>query len=108
MDLSLLGTFRMVTRDDFVSHWTNNFAFQNDDIPVGYVRRTGMATRKESAFVETPSPAAQDVSLINDFADLVARNDVAGRKACAEASLRTQSYLDAIWNFVAIEKLVAL
>ena len=35
--------------------------------------------------------------MIEDFADLAASGDAARRSAYAEASLKTQEYLDAIW-----------
>ncbi|MDJ0951624.1 MAG: Gfo/Idh/MocA family oxidoreductase [Alphaproteobacteria bacterium] len=100
MDLSLLGTAGMIGLDDFVLDWTNSFAFQNPDIETGYVHRTGMATRKDFAFVETPSGLAQDVLMIDHFAELASSGDPAARAAYAEASLQTQCHLDALWTAV--------
>ena len=60
----------------------------------------GEATRKEFAFVQTPSELPQDVLMIDDFAELVARRDQGARAAAIEATLKTQCYLDALWEVV--------
>ena len=98
MELSLLGTEGMIALDDFVLDWTDSFAFQNPGIAAGYVHRSGMATRKDFAFVETPSDVAQDVLMIEHFAALAMGDDRGARDAYATASTRTQKYLDQIWN----------
>jgi hypothetical protein len=56
-----------------------------------------MATRKDVTLVPTPSETAQEVAMIEDFAELAASGDTAGRARHAEASLKTQEYLDALW-----------
>jgi predicted dehydrogenase len=96
MDLSLLGTDGMITMDDFVLDWANSIGFQNPTTMVGFVHRRGMATREDFAFVETPSKAAQDVLMIESFAQLVASGRTGSREAHVEATLATQQYLDAI------------
>ncbi|MEM7024803.1 MAG: Gfo/Idh/MocA family oxidoreductase, partial [Pseudomonadota bacterium] len=98
MDLSLLGTQGMITMDDFVLDWANSFAFQNSAVPTGYTHRSGMADRDAFVFVETPSDTAQDILMIERFAEVASRGDAAARNALAQASLRTQSYLDAVWH----------
>jgi predicted dehydrogenase len=97
MVLQLVGTKGEIGMDDFVLDWTNSFAFQNPDIKTGYSHRTGMATRKDAHLISTPSNTPQDVLMIEDFAELAASEDMARRTAYAEASLKTQEYLDAIW-----------
>jgi predicted dehydrogenase len=97
MDLQLVGTTGMITMDDFVLDWKDSFAFKKKDIDVGYFHRTGLAARKDIAFVSTPANRAQEVSMIDDFAELVATGNAIARSACAEASQKTQQYLDAIW-----------
>ena len=57
-----------------------------------------MATRKEWSFVPTPAKTAQEVAMIEDFADLVASENAAVRAGYAAASLKTQEYLDALWR----------
>ena len=96
MDLQLLGTTGMITMDDFVLDWKDSFAFKNK-ADVGYFHRTGLAARKDIAFVSTPANQAQEVSMIDDFAELVATGNAIERSACAEASQKTQQYLDAVW-----------
>jgi predicted dehydrogenase len=96
MDLQLLGTTGMITMDDFVLDWKDSFAFKNK-ADVGYFHRTGLAARNDIAFVSTPAVCAQEVSLIDDFAELVATGNATERSACAEASQKTQQYLDAVW-----------
>jgi predicted dehydrogenase len=100
MTLQLLGTKGVIGMDDFVLDWADSFAFKNPDIKVGYSVRTGMATRKDATFVPTPSSAAQEVGMVDNFADLAASSDSAKRAAYAEASLKTQEYVDAIWAAV--------
>jgi predicted dehydrogenase len=97
MELQLLGTTGIIGMDDFVLDWNNSFAFKNADNKAGYTHRTRMATRKEVTFVETPSATGQGVLMVEDFAELAAAGDVAARAKYAEASLKTQEYLDAIW-----------
>jgi hypothetical protein len=97
MDLQLLGTTGVIGMDDFVLDWEGSFAFTNPEIKVGYTHRTGMATRKEVKFVQTPWKLAQEVAMIEDFAKLAASGDAAQRAGYAEASLKTQEYLDALW-----------
>ena len=97
MDLQLLGTKGAIGMDDFVLDWEGSFAFRNPEIKAGYTHRTGMATRKDATFVPTPSNTAQEVAMIEDFAALAASGDAARRSAYADASLKTQEYLDALW-----------
>ncbi|MDJ0740375.1 MAG: Gfo/Idh/MocA family oxidoreductase [Gammaproteobacteria bacterium] len=100
MDLSLIGANGMLSLDDFVLDWTNSFAFKNDDVATGYVYRSDMATRKDFAFVETPSDTAGDVLMIEHLAALAQSDDDAARGSYREAALRTQTYLDAVWASV--------
>jgi predicted dehydrogenase len=97
MDLELLGTTGIIRMDDFVLDWTSSFAFQNPDIKAGYSHRTGMATRKDATFVLTPAGTPQQVAMIETFTELAASGSVARRAAYADASLKTQEYLDALW-----------
>jgi hypothetical protein len=57
-----------------------------------------MATRKDAVFVPTPSRTAQETAMIEDFAELAVSGDAAQRAAYAEATLKTQGYLDALWT----------
>jgi predicted dehydrogenase len=97
MDLQLLGTTGAIGMDDFVLDWANSFAFANPEIKAGYAHRTGMATRKDATFVETPSNQAQEVAMIENFTRLAVSGDSAQRTGYASASLMTQEYLDALW-----------
>ena len=97
MDLQLLGTSGVIGMDDFVLDWENSFAFKNPEIKAGYFHRTGMATRQDATFVPAPATTPQEVAMIDDFAALAASGDAAQRAASAEASLKTQEYLDALW-----------
>jgi predicted dehydrogenase len=97
MDLQLLGTTGIIGMDDFVLDWEGSFAFKNPEIRAGYWHKTGMATRKDAIFVPTPSDTAQEVAMIEDFAELATSGKVAQRVSYAEASLKTQEYLDALW-----------
>jgi predicted dehydrogenase len=95
MDLQLLGTTGVIAMDDFVLDWERSFAFKNPDLKAGYTYRTGMATREDVTFVATPSRVAQEVAMIEDFAELAV--NPANRPRYADASLKTQEYLDAVW-----------
>jgi len=97
MDLQLLGTTGVIGMDDFVLDWASSFAFKNPDIKTGYSHRTGMATRKDVTFVPTPASTPQQVAMIENFAELAASGSAARRATYAEASLKTQEYLDALW-----------
>jgi hypothetical protein len=97
MDLQFIGTAGVISMDDFVLDWTDSFAFKNKDIATGYFHRTGLATRKEATFVATPAKRAQEVLMIDAFAEMVASGSSSQRAECAEASLKTQQYLDTIW-----------
>jgi predicted dehydrogenase len=97
MDLQLLGTTGAISMDDFVLDWENSFAFHEPKLKAGYIHRTGTGTRKDATFVATPSKTAQEVAMIEDFAALMASGDAARRADYAEASLKTQEYLDALW-----------
>jgi hypothetical protein len=98
MDLQLLGTSGVLSMDDFVLDWSGSWAFKNPDSKAGYFHRTGMATRQEVGFFATPSETAQEVAMIERFADLAIAGDTAGWASFADASLKTQKYLDAIWE----------
>ncbi len=98
MDLQLLGRSGVVEMDDFVLDWTDSFAFKNRDIGIGFTHRTGMATRKDIHFVPTPSGQAQEVLMIENFAELTAPGNAARRTMFTEATLKTQEYLDALWS----------
>jgi len=97
MDLVLLGTTGVIAMDDFVLDWTGSFAFRNPDISIGFSHRTGMATRKDAVFIPTPTESAQEVLMIENFAGLANSADGALRASFAEATLKTQEYLDALW-----------
>jgi predicted dehydrogenase len=97
MDLQLLGTTGVLGMDDFVLDWESSSAFRDSGDKAGYAYRTGMGTRKDAAFVPTPPRTAQETAMIEDFAELAVSGDAARRAAHAEATLRTQGYLDALW-----------
>jgi predicted dehydrogenase len=97
-DLQLVGTSGVIGMDDFVLDWTLGFVFRRPEIPAGYTYRTGMATRSEIAFVPAPSKMPQEVAMVEDFADLARGGSAPQRAAYAEASLKTQEYLDALWG----------
>ncbi len=97
MDLSLLGTTGMITLDDFVLDWANSIGFQNPECETGYVYRTDMATRSDFEFVKTPSDLAQDVLMIDNFANLVASGDREAQSLHVRNTCRTQDLVDAIW-----------
>lgn len=98
MDLQLIGDKGVIEKDDFVLDWVNSFAFKNPDIQLGYRHRSGMATRKDAKFVPTPAAVAQEVAMIDDFAELAKTKDAAIQAKYVNASLRTQEYLDRIWQ----------
>jgi len=98
MDLQLVGTRGVIGMDDFVLDWTNSFAFKNPDIAPGYTHRTGMASRKEIKLVPTPSTTPQDVAMVEKFATLATSGPAAERAKYAAATLKTQEYLDALWQ----------
>lgn len=97
MDLDLLGTTGVIRMDDFVLDWANSWSFRHPDSPAGYYHRTAMATRGDIAFIPTPAETPQEVSMIETFVDLAVSADSAPRTAHANATLRTQEYLDALW-----------
>ncbi len=98
MDLQLLGTTGVIGMDDFVLDWGGSFAFGQPDVPAGYTHRTGMATRKDAAFVPTPGRIGQEVAMLDNFALLAASGDAALRAGYAASTLKTQEYLDALWR----------
>jgi predicted dehydrogenase len=97
-DLQLLGTDGVVWVDDFVVDWTDSASFQNPEIKMGYWYRTGVATRKDLVFVETPADTAAQVAMMENFVKLAESGDVAARTAFAETSVKTQELVDTIWK----------
>ncbi len=97
MDLQLLGTTGVISMDDFVLDWESSFAYKNPDLKAGYFHRTGHSTRKDATFVPAPSDTAAEVAMIENFAKLAVSGHAAQRAGFAEASLKTQEYLDALW-----------
>jgi len=97
-DLQLIGTAGAIGMDDFVLDWSNSFAYKNPDIVCGYAHRTGMATRKEIAFIPTPSTTGQEVRMVENFATLATSGSTAERARFSAATLKTQQYLDAAWE----------
>ena len=65
---------------------------------VGYSHRTRVASRHEMTFVATPAPKAAEVAMVDDFATLATSGNEASRVASAVATLKTQEYLDALWQ----------
>lgn len=100
MDLTVAGTSGILTQDDFVLDWQSGFGFDNPDVPTGFVHRSGMATRKDFTFIETPSEKSQHGLMIDNFADLIRSGDEAAREAWLEMTAKTQGFLDAIWRQV--------
>ena len=68
------------------------------DIEVGYVYRTGAATRKDFEFVPTPCGQRQATLMIERCAELATATDKKEREEHANATRRTQQYLDALWQ----------
>jgi predicted dehydrogenase len=101
MDLELVGTTGIISLDDFVLDWTSSFAFKNPDIKNGYFHRAGMATRKETTFISTPASTPQEVAMIETFVELTGTRNASWAEY-AEASRKTQEYLDAIWESVRV------
>jgi len=97
-DLQLLGTDGAISVDDFVLDWRDSAGFQDPEAAVGYWLKTGLATRKDAVFVETPAEVAAQVAMVEDFAALAVSGDRARMTAHAEASVRTQELLDAVWE----------
>ncbi|WP_425623853.1 Gfo/Idh/MocA family protein [Agrobacterium radiobacter] len=97
MELTVAGTSGILTQDDFVLDWRSGFGFDNPDIQTGFTHRSGMATRKDFAFIETPSEKSQHGLMIDDFADLIRNGDAAAREKWLETTAKTQAFLDAIW-----------
>jgi predicted dehydrogenase len=98
MDLQLLGTSGVIAMDDFVLDWENSWSFKNADEKAGYLHRTGMASRSGFTFHPVPAPRAAEVAMVENFAALATSGSPAERNACADATLRTQEYLDALWH----------
>ncbi|PSH65253.1 Gfo/Idh/MocA family protein [Phyllobacterium sophorae] len=98
MDLALAGTSGILTQDDFVLDWHSGFGFDNPDIQTGFVHRSGMATRKDFVFIETPSEKSQHGLMIDNFANLIRNGDDAARETWLSATAKTQGFLDAIWR----------
>jgi predicted dehydrogenase len=98
MLLQLLGTTGAIEMDDFVLDWNGSFAFKNPEIEAGYFHRADKPTRKDLNFLHTPTKVAQEVLMIDRFAELAAAGNAKERAEYAEASLKTQEYLDAIWK----------
>ncbi len=98
MDLTVAGTSGILTQDDFVLDWKSGFGFDNPDIPTGFIHRSGMATRKDFAFIETPGEKSQHGLMVDSFADLIRNDDDAARETWLSATAKTQGFLDAIWR----------
>ncbi len=99
-DLALLGTTGVISIDDFVLDWARGFTVQHPEIKAGYSYRTGTAPRADITFVPTPAPVPQKVAMVEDFSDLACAGNSSERAAYADASLKTQEYLDALWAAV--------
>jgi len=99
-DLQLLGTDGVIAMDDFMLDSTNSALFQNADVKTGYWYRTGVASRKDTVFVETPGATPAHVAMMENFAELARSGDAGRMAACAAASLKTQELVDAIWDSV--------
>lgn len=97
MDVQILGTSGVISMDDFVLDWTNSWANKNAQIKTGYSYKTGMATRSDATFEFAPSDTPAEVLMIEDFVDLVNSDNGYKRTEYANASLKTQEYVDAIW-----------
>ncbi|MFO0957297.1 MAG: Gfo/Idh/MocA family oxidoreductase [Isosphaeraceae bacterium] len=97
MDLELLGTSGVIGMDDFVLDWEGSHVFEGSGDRAGYFYRAGEGTRKDIAFIPTPSAASQATLMVDDFADLAASRDRDVLDAHARATLQTQGYLDALW-----------
>lgn len=98
MDLTVAGTSGILSQDDFVLDWQSGFGFDNPDIPTGMIHRSGMATRKEFVFIETPGRKPQHTQMVENFADLIVRQDTTHREEWLRATAMTQGLLDAIWH----------
>ncbi len=98
MDLTLSGTSGVLSQDDFVLDWNSGFAFNNPDIPAGFMFRFGMATRKDVKFIATPGNKPQHALMIDAFALLALDPDLKQRSYWLDATIQTQTLLDAVWE----------
>ncbi len=96
-DFRLLGEKGALAMDDFVMNWTNSIGSQAAHVPTGYTIRTRSMTPEDFVFVETPSQTPQQVLMIENFVDLAASGEAEARASFANASIQTQSLLDAVW-----------
>ena len=106
MDLQLLGTTGVISMDDFVLDLHDSFAFKNPEIEAGYLHKTGMATRDGATFIPTPAVVAQEVAMVEAFAELSASGNAVQRAGYADSTHRsqTQEYLDAASGTLARER----
>ena len=97
-DLLLLGTTGVIGMDDFVLDWTRGFVFRRvgDSGRLYPSHRHGDARRDRLRRQRRPR-LPQEVAMIEDFADLAHHGSPPERAAYADASLKTQEYLDALW-----------
>ena len=97
-DLQLVGSEGVISVDDFVVDWRDSSAFQDVEMAVGYWLKKGLATRREAIFVDTLAGTPAQVAMVQDFAELAGSGDREAMAAYAEASVRTQELVDAIWE----------
>jgi len=89
MDLRVSGTRGAVSVDDFLS--------QSSDGSADYLHRTGgWGPDAKSSTVKVDSPLPGSALMFEDFAAIVAEPSL--REQWANASIRTQTLLDAVWR----------
>jgi predicted dehydrogenase len=101
MEFILLGSEGMVTMDDFVLDRGTSFPREDRTSPTGYTVRTGVQTRSQFKFVETPSEYPAMVRMIDAFAALADGSPPDHTAGHLRATHQTQRYLDAVWGAVA-------
>ncbi|KRD12133.1 hypothetical protein ASE21_21490 [Flavobacterium sp. Root901] len=100
MDLDLLGSQGLISMDDFVLDWSKGFAFNDENHIAGYTLRKGMAPPKEFKYFETPSDKAQTVYMIENFSNIILKQDPTAVEKAIQKAEDTQFILDLIWNSI--------
>ncbi len=98
MDLDILGDQGQIHLDDFVLDWAYGIDPSTPDFPVGFTQRSGISKPDEFIRVSTPSSRPQTVRMIEDFTALANNPTGAAVQASIQASERTQSLLDSVWD----------
>ncbi len=100
MDLDIHGHTGSLYLDDYVLDWQSSFPFDNPNHQVGFTKKSEMNKPDDCPYIYIPNQIPQHQRMIDRFAELAQNPSSPEAQVCMAIALKTQQFLDAVWESV--------